>query len=50
MYLPMFCNYRLKRCPENGILKVIKKLRRSPSSLGSFQEHWALGLPLVDQQ
>jgi hypothetical protein len=46
----MHCNCRLKKCPENGISKVIKKLRRSLPSLESFQELWAPGLPLVDQQ
>jgi hypothetical protein len=46
----MYCNCRLKKCPENGISKVVKKLRRSLASLKNFQEFWAPGLPLVDQQ
>jgi len=49
-YHSMYCNCRLKKCPENGISKAIKKQRRSLSSLESFQELWAPGLPLVDHQ
>jgi hypothetical protein len=49
MWLSIFCNCRLKKCPENGILKEIKELRRSLSLLESFRERWARGVLQIDQ-